>query len=493
MIFWSGVVGVQTFEALNTRYLYALLNAPGIGQKSVQQLLQRLTFSPANLQELHSLIKEAGRSNHLIKVPTISELEQGLWKFDKLARDTEQAQVQIIGLNDSEFPEALKQIPDPPFILYVKGDVRCLQPEQSVAVIGTRQPTDFGRDSGKRLARNFAQQGLIVVSGLAEGCDTAAHIGCLEAGGRAVAVMAHGLHMVYPAANKELAAQIVEAGGCLVSEYPLGQKPFRSSFVERDRLQSGLSSAVVIVQTDIKGGTMHTAKFCLEQRRTLACLNFPVTKRSEKTRGNESLITSGKAVPLWEPGDIEAFLSNVYGNCLQPLVPSIVEVTERTEPQTVKQTQAFEPEQETLPLLLEILLPKDEQAQFLEKCIAQRQTPAEIVTTLIRQFLNPSVASISQLQDEPQVSETVINSEQLVLLKVEHQLPPQQDFSPLESKRTPLPDQTQKGLAARLKVSEKTISKRKLNSDFPSWSKEQDPEGVAWEFSIATKKFQPSF
>lgn len=125
------------------------------------------------------------------------------------------------------------------------------------------------------LGSGYWETGATVVSGLAIGCDTAAHSGCLSVHGETIAVLAHGLDRVYPAVNRELVGEILDTGGCLLSEYPPKTRPFPANFVERDELQAGLSDGVIVVETGVKGGTMHTVRFSQEQRKPLACVKHP--------------------------------------------------------------------------------------------------------------------------------------------------------------------------------------------------------------------------
>ena len=159
-----------------------------------------------------------------------------------------------------------------------------------IAIVGTREPTEYGITAAKRLGALFAESGYTVVSGLANGIDTAAHQGALEVDGLTVAVLASGLDTVYPIKNKELAGAILKNNGALVSEYSWGTMVNRSYFVARDRIQSGLSLGVFVVETGIKGGTMHTVKSCKEQKRSLIVLKHPPYLIGHpKTCGNAQL------------------------------------------------------------------------------------------------------------------------------------------------------------------------------------------------------------
>jgi DNA processing protein len=209
------------------------------------------------------------------------------------------------------FPMRLLNIPDSPALIYVLGDASILS-SPSIAVIGTRHPSVYGEKSGRKIAHTMAMEGFVVVSGLAEGCDTVAHQGCLDAGGKTVAVLAHGFGEVYPKSNEGLAAQILETGGCLVSEYQPGTPIRRSSFVERDRLQSGLSDAVVVIETDIEGGTMHTVSYAEKQGRILASLRHPLEYRNHPmSRGNTKLIEDGRAIPLENASDLMDMIAKI--------------------------------------------------------------------------------------------------------------------------------------------------------------------------------------
>jgi DNA processing protein len=187
-----------------------------------------------------------------------------------------------------------------------------LNPTRAVAFVGTREPSDYGRKAGEKLALLLTQAGLNIVSGLAIGCDTIGHRACLDSHGQTVAVLAGGLDHIYPKENKGLASEILDKGGCWLAEHPVGVRPQSNFFVERDRLQSGLSDGVVVLETDVKGGTMHTVKFTQLQGRTLACFKHPPKYADHpKAQGNQLLLREGKAMPLGSPEEINAFLAHL--------------------------------------------------------------------------------------------------------------------------------------------------------------------------------------
>ena len=168
---------------------------------------------------------------------------------------------------DPEYPSWLRAAPDRPPVVYVRGklppDRRC------VACVGTRQPSTFGKLAAHGISRFLAAHGWSIVSGLAVGVDTLCHEGALEAGGHTVAVLANGLDSVYPRQNTGLAERILIAGGALLSEQPPGTPALPKHLFRRNRIQSGMSAGTVVMQTDIVGGTMHTARYTLLQGRLL--------------------------------------------------------------------------------------------------------------------------------------------------------------------------------------------------------------------------------
>lgn len=299
---------------INTLHLVTLLSAPGIGRRTVQSVLScGPDFAPSHAQELRALLLETKNQFPKIPVPTSSEIDRAFFKAEEILEKCYQLGIKVIGIGGPDFPDHLNNIPDPPVVLYIKGNKECLAPPASVAVIGTREPSAFGAHSAKKIGAGIAAKGLVVVSGLALGCDTKAHQGCISTGGQTVAVLAHGLDRVYPKENAELAESILDSKGCLVSEYAPGTPPRGNLFVERDRLQSGLSDAVIVIETDVKGGTMHTVQFCLDQKRFLGCLAHPPQYAdTPKARGNKLLIEEGKAIPLSHREDMDAFIAKFY-------------------------------------------------------------------------------------------------------------------------------------------------------------------------------------
>ena len=191
-----------------------------------------------------------------------------------------------------------------------KGNLEKLSLASNVSVIGTREPTDYGKKIGFRIGEVLAERGINVVSGLAVGCDALGHLGALNKNGFTCAVLAHGLQEIYPKQNIELAERILAQDGLLISEYPYGMSPTKNSFVERDRIQAGLSNSTVVIETGIKGGTLHAVNATIELGRNIFCVEHPEKyKKEEKVQGNIKLIQNGVARPLGSKDDLENLIS----------------------------------------------------------------------------------------------------------------------------------------------------------------------------------------
>jgi DNA processing protein len=197
--------------------------------------------------------------------------------------------VDLLALEDERYPHALRFIFDPPPVLYVKGRIERADLE-AIAIVGSRDASAYGLSTAERLGRELAAEGVTVVSGLAIGIDAAAHRGALAAGGRTIAVLGSGIDQIYPHRHRRLAAQIAESGA-VVSEQPFGAPPRAHHFPLRNRIVSGLSLAVVVVEAGEKSGSLITARLALEQGRSV--LAVPGEAGLDRTRGVHRLIRRG--------------------------------------------------------------------------------------------------------------------------------------------------------------------------------------------------------
>lgn len=246
-----------------TGKLLALSMLKGVGPASL-----RLAVNVANIATapIDAIAKQVPR---LASASQSSLWTEALERAERQVEHAEMAGTRILSVLDPEYPSLLKATKDDPVILYVKGSLAD-KPEQSAAVIGTREPTKHGVMIAERVTQFLAENGWSVVSGLALGLDAVAHEAALKAGGHTVAVMAHGLHTVAPSRHKRLAQEILDKGGALVSEYGFGVEPRPEFFVKRDRIQAGLAQGVVMVQSDVKGGSLHASRAALDYGRWLA-------------------------------------------------------------------------------------------------------------------------------------------------------------------------------------------------------------------------------
>lgn len=219
----------------------------------------------------------------------------------------ETAGIGVVGWLDDDYPSRLRTIPRPPAVLYYRGTLAATAHERAVAIVGTRHPTPAGVHATGQISDAFASAGWAVVSGLAVGVDALAHQAALAAGAPTIAVLANGLDSVYPAANRQLAAEIVAQDGLLVSETPPGERARAGRLVARDRLQSGLADVTVVCQAGVRSGTMHTARFALEQGRPLYASALTLDGEEPQNEQDTGLVlllrsparTLWKALPAW--------------------------------------------------------------------------------------------------------------------------------------------------------------------------------------------------
>jgi DNA processing protein len=252
----------------------------------VRRMLERFGTLSEAWRAPRRALAEAGLDRRALD--GVAQLQVSLDLQRELARVRAIGAVALIW-PDPDYPALLKEIPDPPPVLYVKGQFTEAD-GGAVAMVGTRRATVYGRDVAERLARDLASNGVTVVSGLAKGIDTHAHRGALTGGGRTIAVLGHGLDTIYPSENRRLAAEIVERGA-LVSDYALGVGPMAENFPPRNRIVSGLSAGVVVVEADHMSGALITSKFALDQGRDVFAVPGPVNAPS--SRGCNRLIQDG--------------------------------------------------------------------------------------------------------------------------------------------------------------------------------------------------------
>jgi DNA processing protein len=270
---------------------------PGIGPRAAAKLLERFGSAEAvynaTRTELEQLRLPPEAIDTIIARNLRSTAEAEIAAVRKLGGD-------ILLLDDGVYPSSLREIYDPPIVLYVKGAwSECLD-QPCVGVVGSRKCSTYGQNSAMMLARDLAQRGITVVSGFARGIDAAAHRGALEAGGRTVAVLGTGIDEVYPRDHKKLAEEVLANGGALVSQFPLGTPPVSENFPYRNRIISGLSLGIVVVEAAENSGSLITARLAMEQNREVFAVPGNITSRN--SFGTNYLIkgAGAKLVQHWQ-------------------------------------------------------------------------------------------------------------------------------------------------------------------------------------------------
>ena len=310
------------FVSRETEIIIKLLQIPGIGNRIAEKIIQNLLDMEGGCDDdlsLRDFINMCSCKGiiKLNKKITGEHIEIAIEKYKEIIDKSSALGIKIISKFDNNFPLLLKKLVDSngkdisPIILNYKGDIDKLNKcqKKSVAIVGTRKPTQEGVEACRYYSQYFAERGYNIVSGLALGCDTVAHQGALSVHGMTTAILAHGLQMISPKANELLSRQILDNGGLLLSEYFVGSPAYSTYFVERDRLQAGLSFATIVIQAGIKSGTMHAARTAINNNRILACVRYKdeVLWNSEKLQGNNLLINQG-AYNLRKVEDFESFI-----------------------------------------------------------------------------------------------------------------------------------------------------------------------------------------
>lgn len=300
--------------ALKTEQLLALKQLPSIGDAKVFAMANyAIDMSIDGIKDLLDFVNSC-ISKKIVK--GIKKEYQNGFDMDEMRAASniaisiigrsEDAGINVVSYYDKLFPESLKSIKtvndksDSPLILFYKGSLKRLESHKGIAIIGTREPTSEGVKAGEYFSEQFAKRDFNIVSGLAIGCDSSAHRGALNGCGLTTAFLAHGLDTVYPKENKDLAQRILDNGGLLISEYPIGTPPMANYFVARDRLQSGLADATLVIQTGVKGGTMHAVNATINNQKPLFAVQYKdeILCKHEKVQGNMMLIDKGSAKPL---------------------------------------------------------------------------------------------------------------------------------------------------------------------------------------------------
>lgn len=277
--------------------LVILTEIPHLGPMKIRSLIERFGSAAEALEMDPSAIAALPGFGQKVME------KWGYWKRDNAWKKnlelTEKHEAAIISYANLQFPKRLLEIPDCPTLLYVKGSIEKVD-QRCIAIVGTRQASIYGMEMAEKIASELASAGFTIVSGLARGIDTAAHVGALRSG-RTIAVIGSGLADIYPAENKGL-AQMISKKGALVSEFPMMTPPDRQNFPQRNRIVSGMTLGTLLIEAPIKSGAMLTMERAFSQKRRLFAL--PGRADSENFKGNHLLIKSGRAQLIESANDI---------------------------------------------------------------------------------------------------------------------------------------------------------------------------------------------
>lgn len=302
---------------------------PQIGPRAATRLLEKFGSAEnvfhARRSELESLRLKPESIESILKREFHEKAEEELNKTRTLGGD-------VLVLDDGGYPYLLREIADPPITLYVRGDWQTCFDAPCVAVVGSRRCSTYGENASEMLARDLAANGVCVVSGLARGIDTAAHRGAIAGRGRTIAVLGTGIDGVYPKENVRLIDQILESGGAVVSQFPLGTPPLKDNFPYRNRIISGLSLGILIVEASERSGSLITARLAMEQNREVMAVPGNIT--SKNSFGTNYLIKSGaKLVQQWQ--DVVSELPAEISAAILPPKIDVEKPTENKQPELV--------------------------------------------------------------------------------------------------------------------------------------------------------------
>jgi DNA processing protein len=305
---------------------------PGVGPRKATQLLERFGSAEnvfhATRGELESLRLRGETVESILKREFHGKAVEELDKVKELGGD-------VLILDDGSYPFLLREIADPPITLYVRGDWQACFDAPCVGVIGSRKCSTYGENASEMLSRDLAEHGVCIVSGFARGIDTAAHRGALRGKGKTIAVLGTGIDNVYPKENAKLVDEILANGGAIVSQFPLETPPLKENFPYRNRIISGLSYGVLLVEASERSGSLITARLAMEQNREVMAVPGNIT--SKNSFGTNYLIKSGaKLVQQWQ--DVVTELPSEISARILP--PNLDEKDSDAKPQQQELTPA---------------------------------------------------------------------------------------------------------------------------------------------------------
>jgi DNA processing protein len=304
--------------------LLRLSTVPGVGPQRIRALVNHFGDADAVLRASAKALASVEGMNRTVAIAIAHHKTGEHYSREQLSL-VNRSGGWICTYWDGSYPSLLKKIYDPPPVLFVRGDFDQLD-NYSLAIVGTRKPSEYGRTIAERIAVQLTHIGLTVVSGLARGIDTIAHSTVVKNWGRTIAVIGSGIDVIYPPENKQLVEKII-ASGALVSEYPMGTSPDAGNFPRRNRIISGMTLATIVIETAVTGGAMITATTALDQNREIFAVPGNITE--SRSTGTNLLIKEGRATLFQSVDDV----ISVLGTKLKPIVsarnhqPAVPELT----------------------------------------------------------------------------------------------------------------------------------------------------------------------
>lgn len=296
---------------LTVRDIMVISRLPRFGRETVFQCVQHTLqsdYHSSDASDLMEYLKEIKQSLDF-RLPTFSELELAWKENNQTLEIMEKIEVKPVGFSESLYPQSLFDLEDYPLVLFYQGNLRTLHQLNGIGVVGTRIPSPEGIKLAAATGSYLARRGYSVISGLAAGCDSLAHRGCLDEGGYTVACLPFGHDQLLQGSGKYLGREIVEQGGLLLSEYSPGGEVHKRQFIERNRLISGLSRKIIVIETGKTGGTLHTVRFAHQQGKPVGCWH-PVDAMQKKTflPGNRDLVKNPRNIPIQSITDLDRFI-----------------------------------------------------------------------------------------------------------------------------------------------------------------------------------------
>ncbi len=309
------IIAQNTKLKRNMKEWISLNMTPQIGPRAATKLLERFGSAEsvfhATRSELTSLRLRAESIESILRKEFHDKAAEEFEKVKELGGD-------VLVLDDGSYPFLLREISDPPITLYVKGDWQACFDAPCIGVVGSRRCSTYGANASEMLSRDLAANGVCIVSGLARGIDTAAHRGAIAGKGRTVAVLGTGIGQIYPKENAKLVDEILANGGAVVSQFPLDTPPIPENFPYRNRIISGLSLGVLIVEASERSGSLITARLAMEQNREVLAVPGNIT--SKNSFGTNYLIKSGAALVQQWQDVVSALGSEISASILPPKI-----------------------------------------------------------------------------------------------------------------------------------------------------------------------------